>query len=188
MSKRPSGEIALIEWIRQHVQSAPHVPIGIGDDAALIRNARGPDTLVTTDLLMDGVHFELSSTDPRLIGRKALAVNLSDAAAMAGIPRAAFVSLALPRSHGQALAEQLLGGLQTLAEQFELVVAGGDTNTWDGPLVINVTLLAEPAGDGPVLRGGARVGDRILVTGSLGGSRAGRHLNVRLRAANAPPE
>ena len=92
MSKRPSGEIALIEWIRQHVQSAPHVPIGIGDDAALIRNARGPDTLVTTDLLMDGVHFELSSTDPRLIGRKALAVNLSDAAAMAGIPRAAFVS------------------------------------------------------------------------------------------------
>ena len=185
MSRRPGGEVTLIEWIRGHVQSSASVPIGIGDDAALVRNVRGPETLVTTDLLMDGVHFNLSSTNPQLIGRKALGVNLSDAAAMAGTPHAAFVSLALPRSQGQDLPVQIFHGLQMLAEEFHVVVAGGDTNTWDGPLVINITLLAEPTARGPVLRNGARAGDQIFVTGSLGGSLAGRHLRFQPRVHEA---
>lgn len=185
MSERSGGELELIEWIRGHAPAAPHVPLGIGDDAALVRNAGGPDTLVTTDLLMDGVHFELASTDPRLIGRKALAVNLSDAAAMAGVPRAAFVSFALPKSGGRALGERLTDGIQQLAGEFDVVLAGGDTNTWNGPLVINITLLAEPAGDGPVLRSGALPGDRILVTGALGGSLSGRHLTFTPRVSEA---
>lgn len=185
MSEQPGGELALIEWIREHATGAAHVPIGIGDDAALIRHSSGTDTLVTTDLLMDGVHFDLASTEPRLVGRKALAVNLSDVAAMAGIPRAAFVSVALPKAHGRRLAEQLFDGLISLAREFDVVIAGGDTNTWNGPLVVNVTLLAEPTGDGPVLRGGARVGDRILVTGSLGGSLAARHLTFTPRVREA---
>jgi thiamine-monophosphate kinase len=123
--------------------------------------------------------------EPELIGRKALAVNLSDVAAMAGIPRAAFVSLALPKSGGQALAEQIFHGLQSLAEEFEVVVAGGDTNTWNGPLVINITLLGEPTARGTVFRGGARAGDQIVVTGSLGGSLAGRHLSFTPRVSEA---
>jgi thiamine-monophosphate kinase len=185
VSEQQGGELALIEWIRTHVSSSGSVPIGIGDDAALVRNASGSDTLVTTDLLMDGVHFQLSSTEPQLIGRKALAVNLSDIAAMAGVPRAAFVSLALPKSGGRTLAEAVHTGLQTLAHESGVVIAGGDTNTWNGPLVLNVTLLAEPAGDGPVLRSGARVGDLVLITGALGGSLAGRHLRFIPRVREA---
>lgn len=185
MSEQSGGELALIEWIRTHVTSSESVPIGIGDDAALVHNAHGPDTLVTTDLLMDGVHFDLASTDAQLIGRKALAVNLSDVAAMAGIPRAAFISLALPKTGGQALAEAVHTGLQALAQEFDVVVAGGDTNTWSGPLVICVTLLAEPSGAGPVLRSGARVGDLVVVTGALGGSLAGRHLRFVPRVREA---
>lgn len=185
MSERPGGELALIEWIRTRVPSAAHVPLGIGDDAALIRSIRGSDTLVTTDLLMDGVHFDVTSTDPHLIGRKALAVSLSDVAAMAGVPHTAFVSVALPKPHGRLLAEQLIEGLNALAQEFGVAVAGGDTNTWDGPLVINVTLLGMPADKGVVFRRGARVGDRIMVTGALGGSLHGRHLTFTPRVQEA---
>jgi thiamine-monophosphate kinase len=171
------GEFALIDWIRARSKAGAAVPVGIGDDAALVRTASAAGCLVTTDLLMEGVHFDLGKTAAPLVGRKVLAVNLSDIAAMAGRPTAAFISLALPRHGGRSLAETLYEGIFPLADQFGVTIAGGDTNTWDGPLVICVTVLGDPPAGGPVLRSGALPGDWIMVTGALGGSLAGRHLS-----------
>jgi thiamine-monophosphate kinase len=114
-----------------------------------------------------------------------LAVNLSDLAAMAARPLAAFVALALPRSGGLELAKSLYEGMISLAERYSLAIAGGDTNTWDGPLVASVTLLGETTPSGPLRRSGARPGDAIVVTGHFGGSRLGHHLDFEPRVEQA---
>jgi thiamine-monophosphate kinase len=114
-----------------------------------------------------------------------MAVNLSDIAAMAGNPVAAVVSVGLPRKGGKALAEELYSGLREMADAFDTAVAGGDTNSWDGPLVISVTVFGEATGKGPVLRSGARPGDWLLVTGPLGGSIRGKHLTFTPRVREA---
>jgi thiamine-monophosphate kinase len=141
--------------------------------------------LCTTDMLMDGTCFRLAEAGPRLVGRKAMAVNLSDIAAMAGRPTAALVSVALPRQHGRALAEDLYLGLRDVADAFETAIAGGDTNSWDGPLVISVTVLGEATPRGLVRRSGAKPGDWLLVTGPLGGSILGKHLTFTPRVREA---
>jgi thiamine-monophosphate kinase len=114
-----------------------------------------------------------------------MAVNLSDIAAMAGQPVAAVVSVGLPRKGGRALAEDIYRGLREVADAFQTALAGGDTNSWDGPLVVSVTVLGEATGRGPVTRSGARPGDWLLVTGPLGGSILGRHLDFTPRVAEA---
>ncbi len=174
-------EQEFVSWLRQHVRPSADVAVGIGDDAAVVRTDPNGRIVVTTDMLMDGVDFELARCEPRRVGRKALAVNLSDLAAMAARPVAAFVSVALPRKGGLELAKQLYAGLLAIAEEFEIALAGGDTNSWDGPLVINVTAIGAVAGRGPLLRSGARPGDAILVTGSFGGSILGRHFDFTPR-------
>jgi thiamine-monophosphate kinase len=179
------GEFRLIDWVRQRSDSHPQVPVGIGDDAALLAPTPGEEVIVTTDMLMDGRHFIVGETPPELIGRKALAVNLSDIAAMGGRPLAAFVSWALPRNRGRDLAESLFAGMAQLAREFKVSIAGGDTNSWDGPLVINITLVGETIGQRRILRSGAQPGDVILVTGALGGSLAGRHLTFTPRVHEA---
>ncbi len=140
---------------------------------------------VTIDLLSDGVDFRLSEIDPRRAGRKALAVNLSDLAAMAAKPMAAVVSVCLPRPGGYELAQALVEGMLPLAEQYDVAIAGGDTNSWDAPLVVSVTLLGTVTERGPLRRDGARLGDRILVTGAMGGSILGRHLDFEPRVREA---
>jgi thiamine-monophosphate kinase len=181
----PRGEFQLIDWVRQRSAPHPQVPVGIGDDAALLVPTPGEEVIVTTDMLMDGRHFIVGETPPELIGRKALAVNLSDIAAMGGRPLAAFISWALPRHLGRNLAQSLFAGMAELAEDFQTSIAGGDTNSWDGPLVINVTLVGETVGQRRILRSGAQPGDVILVTGPLGGSLAGRHLTFTPRVREA---
>lgn len=177
------SELDLIAWIKEHAPTHSAVTIGIGDDAALLNVPEG--ALVTTDMLMDGVDFTLSQTDPVLVGRKALAVNLSDIAAMAGIPKAAFVSLALPRTGGMALAKQIYEGIFTLAREYNVAIAGGDTNSWDGPLVINITAVGTPAQKRVVVRAKAEARDWIMVTGELGGSLKGHHLTFTPRVREA---
>ena len=115
------------------------------------------------------------------MGRKALAVNLSDLAAMAARPLAAVLAVALPRKGGGELAVQLYEGILPLAEKYDLAIAGGDTNSWDGPLVITATLLGQVTARGPLCRRGAVAGDRIVVTRGLWRQHPGTA--VRLRAA-----
>ncbi|HUG92919.1 MAG TPA: thiamine-phosphate kinase [Planctomycetaceae bacterium] len=181
----PENEFALVERLRRRVSPRPWVALGIGDDAAALRLPASGDCLVTVDLLMEGTDFTFPPATAALAGRKSLAVNLSDIAAMAGRPLAAFVALALPRERGAAFAEEFLDGLIALADEFEVALAGGDTNIWSGPLVASVTVVGEPTGRGPVTRSGARPGDWIFVTGALGGSLAGRHLTFPPRVAEA---
>lgn len=179
------GELAYIDWLRRRTPSDPRVLIGPGDDTAALLLAPDRPCLVTTDMLLEGSCFRLAEAGPRRIGRKAMAVNLSDIAAMAGKPVAAVVSVGLPRQDGQSIAEQLYLGLRDMADQFGTALVGGDTNSWDGQLVICVTLLGEPTGARPVRRSGARPGDWLMVTGPLGGSILGKHLDFTPRVTEA---
>jgi thiamine-monophosphate kinase len=181
----PTGEFAFIDWLRRRTPTDPRVLLGPGDDTAAVRFTPGASVLVTTDMLLEGSCFVLAEAGPRRVGRKAMAVNLSDIAAMAGRPVAAVISVGLPRSGGRALAEELYQGLRSMADEFDTAIVGGDTNSWDGPLVISVTLLGEPTGRGPVTRSGARPGDWLLCTGPFGGSLRGHHLDFTPRIREA---
>jgi thiamine-monophosphate kinase len=181
----PIGEFGLIRRIRDRAHAGPHAAIAIGDDCAALRFRPGADVLVTTDMLMEGRHFVLADVGPEAVGRKALGVNLSDVAAMAGVPVAALVAVALPCIDSAAIADGLMDGMLPMAQSFGVSLVGGDTNAWDGPLVITVTILGETTERGPVRRSGAKPGDVILVTGPLGGSLLGRHLRPTPRIREA---
>jgi thiamine-monophosphate kinase len=178
-------EADFIRWLRERLPSHPLLKLGPGDDAAQLATAGRNDLVVTTDLIADGVDFDLTIHQPRQVGHKALAINLSDLAAMAAQPLAAVVALNLPRHGGGRLATQLYEGMLPLAEQFHVAIAGGDTNSWDGPLVISVTAMGEVTAQGALCRRGAQPGDRIIVTGCFGGSILGRHLDVLPRVNEA---
>jgi len=168
-------ELQLIEYFRQRIPRYPCVRLGIGDDAAII-DLDLPQCVITTDVLMDGIDFRLTEVAPEAAGRKALAVNLSDLAAMAASPKACVVGLVLPEKGGMDLAKRLYDGLLSIARDFQIAVAGGDTNSWDGPLVISITAIGSPSPGGGLSRAGALPGDRIIVTGDFGGSILGKHL------------
>ena len=179
------NEFDFIAWLRRQTPPAQRVLIGPGDDCAALDWPAGQPCLITTDMLMEGRHFVLAEVGAHRVGRKAMAVNLSDIAAMAGKPLAAVVDFALPKQNGRKLAEELYRGMREVADAFDTALVGGDTNSWDGPLVIAVTLLGEAAGRGPVRRAGARPGDWLLVTGPLGGSLRGKHLDFTPRVREA---
>jgi thiamine-monophosphate kinase len=136
-------------------------------------------------MLLEGSCFILKQAGPRQVGRKAMSVNLSDIAAMAGRPVAAVVSVGLPRDRGREIAEELYLGLREVADAFDTAIIGGDTNSWDGPLAISVTLVGEATPPGPVLRSGAKPGDWLMVTGTFGGSILGKHLDFTPRIREA---
>src|ERR1700757_5022981 len=115
----PSGEFAFIDWLRRRTPAAGRVVLGPGDDTAILDWPAAAPCLVTTDMLLEGSCFLLAEAGPRRIGRKAMAVNLSDIAAMAGRPVAAVVSVGLPRKGGRELAEELYFGLRELADAFD---------------------------------------------------------------------
>jgi thiamine-monophosphate kinase len=175
----------LLRWFRQTLPGHKQLVLGAGDDAAVIRWTDGRQLVATTDMLMDGIDFRVGEHDPAAIGHKALAVNLSDLAAMAARPVAALVSLCLPRSDGELLAKQLYAGILATAAKHNVAIAGGDTNSWDGPLVISVVALGEVQPGREWRRSGARPRDRILVTGMFGGSILGKHLRPTPRVEEA---
>ena len=164
------------------------VETGIGDDGAVIDSANDRQQVVVTDLLLDGTHFDLTATTPELVGRKAIAVNLSDLAAMACQPTAAFVSIAIPRSltTDESFLTRLYDGMEEFTNKYNFTIAGGDTNVWNGPFAINVCLTGVPMAKRAVLRSQAVPGDSLFVTGPLGGSlHRGRHLTFEPRLETA---
>jgi len=177
-------EFEYIRWLRQRTPAHPRVAVGPGDDCAVLRPSSAP-LLVKTDTLLENSHFVLEQAGPRRVGRKALAVNLSDIAAMGGRPVAAVVSVGLPRHGGAHLAEELYNGMRELADEFATAIVGGDTNSWDGGLVVSVALLGDAGPQGPILRSGAKPGDWLFVTGALGGSILGKHLDFTPRIREA---
>lgn len=155
-------ELAFIERLRS---AGPHAPPGecwIGDDAAVLDGG----LLFATDALVEGVHFDLAWCSGADVGWKALAVNLSDLAAMGGTPRAVVVALVVPRGR-PSLADEVATGLREAAASFGCPIVGGDTSS-GGALVVTVSVLGFAPDSGAVLRSGARSGDAIFVTGELG--------------------
>jgi thiamine-monophosphate kinase len=181
------GEQAFLDWIAGRAARPGDLTVPVGDDAAVFRVPSGHEAVVTTDAIAEGSHF-LKSDPPRLVGRKALAVSLSDAAAMGASPRFAFVAATLPRGFGPELPRELTRGMAALAAKHGVVLAGGDTISHRGGIVIAVTVVAFVRKGRAITRSGARIGDVIAVTGALGGSiRRGRHLRFepRLRESRA---
>ena len=180
-----SAEFAFIDWLRSRTPAGQRVVVGIGDDAAVVAWPDPTHLVITTDMLLEGSCFRLAEAGARRVGNKAMSVNLSDIAAMAARPVAAVVSVGLPRAGGRALAEELYLGLREVADDFATPIVGGDTNSWDGPLTISVTLIGETTPRGAVRRNGARPGDWLIVTGPLGGSILGHHLDFTPRVREA---
>ena len=179
------AELDFVSWLRNQTTPKPWVTVGPGDDTAVLSWPINKPCLVTSDMLLDGSCFILAEAGAQRVGRKAMNVNLSDIAAMAGIPHAALVSLALPRNGGKNLAQQLFNGIKQAADLFDTAIVGGDTNSWNGPLAISITLLGYPGPKGAILRSTAKPGDALLITGQLGGSILGKHLDFTPRIAQA---
>jgi len=179
-------ELDFIEWVRRQGRfPTAAVSVGPGDDCAVVTLGR-EKLLLTTDQVLDGVHFELREHGPRAAGRKAMARNLSDVAAMAAVPVAATATVALPRGFSAAATKAIYRGLRQAGDEFDCPLVGGDLACWPGRLAITVTVAARPGPAGVVLRRGARAGDAICVTGRLGGAwRTRRHLRFAPRVREA---
>jgi len=176
-------EAELVGWIRNHTKVDPAlVPVGPGDDAAVVK-ASGRRLVVTVDTIAEGVDFEIPAAAAREVGRKAVAVNLSDLAAMGAVPICCVASAVLRAGLGAGFAKDLYQGMRSIAAKFDCPVTGGDLTGWSGGVVVTVTAIGKPAGAAVVTRSGARPGDMVLVTGTLGGSICGKHLKFTPRVA-----
>jgi thiamine-monophosphate kinase len=188
------GESEIISSIRRRARKTGSVVIGIGDDAAVIRPTSGMDLIACCDLIVEDVHFRRAWTPPKLIGRKALAVTLSDIAAMGGLARFAMISTALPHDCSSEFVGELFEGIFELADECQVSIVGGDTSSSSDSLFIDTTVIGECERGRAITRSGAQVGETIYVTGELGASALGLMLlaqGVRLGdrepAANADP-
>ena len=167
------GEHALIARIRARIADPAWVVVGPGDDAAVIVPEPRTLDVLTTDALVEGVHFDRRFCPPDAIGHKALAVNLSDLAAMGAKPRAALLSLALPDDLPASDVDALADGLLALAARFSVALVGGNVTRSPGPLVVDVTAIGAVGPRRVLRRAGARPGDDVYVTGTLGAGVAG---------------
>jgi len=167
-------EAELISRIQGALPPAPAwLVVGIGDDAAVVEPERNRLEVLSVDALIEGVHFDLAFTPPDAVGHRALAVNLSDLAAMGASPRLALLSLALPPAWPIADFDRMISGLTALAARHRLHVAGGNLARSPGPLAIDVTVAGTVKRRQALTRGGARPGDELYVTGSIGAAAAG---------------
>ena len=168
------GEAAVIERIRRRTPDAPDwVPTGIGDDAAVVEPARGALDVVTTDALVEGVHFDRAFVSTADVGHRTLAVNLSDLAAMGATPRVAVLSLVLPGTLAVADLDGMIEGLLALAARHGVSLVGGNVTRTHGPLVLSVTAVGAVRRRRVLTRGGGRPGDELWVTGAVGAAAAG---------------
>jgi thiamine-monophosphate kinase len=174
------SEADLITRITAMAQrSSPDLILGIGDDAAIIRQDEHQWWLFTTDSQIENVHFRREYTPPRLLGHKALAVNLSDIAAMGGAPRFALLSLNLPKNTEASVVDEMLAGMVALADKYSTILVGGDIAGSGNGITITITIIGECPAGRALRRDGARPGDLIFVTGRLGLAAIGLQLLQR---------
>ena len=183
------SEKSFIEQIRGRVRLGPGVALGIGDDCSVVKVPCGHDALVTTDFSLEDRHFRRKWHPPEFIGHRCLARGLSDIAAMGGMPIAAFLSLALPPKTPPTWARGFVSGLLRLAGRFRVILAGGDTSESPHGVLADIVVLGSVPKGKAILRSGAKPGDKIYVTGRLGGAAATLDLlrsGRKLRPADYP--
>ena len=177
------GEFGLIDKIAAIVEptlyTVPQLMAGIGDDCAVYQPSEGLLQVATTDMLVDQIHFDLLTTPLKLLGSKSISVNVSDICAMNALPRYALVSIAIPSSFSVAMIEELYEGMSYAAKEYGLAIAGGDTSSSRSGLVISISMIGEVSSEQLTYRRGAKPGELICVSGTLGGSAAGLKLLMR---------
>ncbi len=179
------GEFGFIRSIQEACHFSSSKPIkGIGDDCAVIGPYEGKVLLISTDLLLEDVHFVLNKIRPKHLGEKAVCVNLSDIAAMGGNARHIFVSLAVPKQMSAETIFSIYDGIKNICREYGVNILGGDTSASPDRLMINLTVIGEANEKELLYRSGARPGDKIYVTGNLGNSAAG--LMLIMEKASAP--
>ncbi len=178
------GEFGLIDRFKNKLRGTSSVVIqGIGDDCAVYKASKDRYQIVTTDALVEGVHFNLKFHPPELLGRKSLAVSLSDIAAMGGSPRTAVISLGIPETLPLNFLDKFYNGLHNMGEEFDLSISGGDTVKSPKGLWISLTVIGEVRKNRIFKRAGAKAGHSLLVTGTLGDSALG----LKLLSAKGKP-
>jgi thiamine-monophosphate kinase len=181
------GERALIERIRQRLPPPPpELIVGPGDDAAVVSGERGAFQILTTDAVIEGIHFDFRFSTPADVGYKALAVNVSDVAAMGGTARVALLSLMLPAATLTQTVDDLLDGFLSLAAPLKLALAGGNISRSPGPLIVDVTVVGSAKPRKVLTRGGGKAGDGLFVSGTVGAGAAGLGW-LRTHAAGGDP-
>ena len=180
MNLKQIGEFGLIDLLKKDTIVDPaNVVEGIGDDAAVLLSSPRQLQLITTDMMVEDIHFTTKTTTPWQLGYKSVAVNISDIAAMGGVPRHAVVSIAIPQHIDIEFITGLYGGMKEICREYGVNIVGGDTVSSPGGLVINVALLGEVEPSQLLKRSGAQSGDLVVVTGTLGNSGAGLELLTR---------
>lgn len=177
-------ELEFIDYIAKQFKTGKSIIMGIGDDSAVLRHTKKSYLLLTTDMIIEGTHFSKNAR-PFEIGWKAMAVNISDIAAMGGIPKYALISVGVPKKRGIKFLKEIMRGIKTISKKFKISIIGGDTNS-SSKVVLNIMLTGEVEKHCIITRKGARPGDLIFVTGVLGEGKT-KHLNFmpRLKEARA---
>ena len=174
-------EFSFIKWIRSNQKEDKNIVIGIGDDCASIKINGNKQCLVTTDMLVEGTHFDLKKNTPGEIGKKSIACSISDIAAMGCSAKYAVVSICFPQETRTKFARELLLGMKREADAYSIKIIGGDVVSGKKMLAVNVTMYGENKGLNPVTRSGAKADDVIMVTGALGGSILKKHFTFKPR-------